>query len=167
MDDDYFDHFFVLEHRYADIGPNTTRLYRLDCRRMTFGIGRVLEVYVHRLLRSQHAAERAVSVWLEAAASFVDFGRHVVGRDDAQPASFVQNSIPNLASQQSRTAGCRASPRLEYRRKLTGRAGNDLQHLRRLRSVAPARRIVRACEPALPRTAVRFRWRSLLGRQRL
>ena len=94
---------------------------------MTFGIGRrACEVYMHRPLRSQHLAERAVRVWLEAAASFVNFGRHVVGRDDAQRASFVQkqHTEPGLAEPH----GVRQH-RLEYQRKLARRARNDLQHL--------------------------------------
>src|SRR5262249_33520583 len=61
MDDDDSDNFFVLKHRYGDNGPNVTKLYRLDCRRMTFDIGwRACEVYMHGSLRSERLAERAV-----------------------------------------------------------------------------------------------------------
>ena len=82
--------------------------------------------YVHRLLRSQHLAERAVSVWLEAAASFVNFGRHVVGRDDAQRASFVQkqHTKPGLAEPH----GVRQHG-LEDRRQFARGTRNDAQHL--------------------------------------
>jgi hypothetical protein len=51
---------------------------------------------MHCLLRSQHLAERSVRVWLEAAPSFVNFGRHVAGRDYTQRASFVQKQHTEL-----------------------------------------------------------------------
>src|SRR5262249_10615590 len=85
------------EHRNIDCGPNATELDGVDDRRMVFGITlcRCSVGDLGRLLCSDHLAKRTARMRMERTtlARLGKRRRHIVARDDAKGASFIEIEV--------------------------------------------------------------------------